>query len=188
MSILSSYLEKHKLPALSDKAKIKLTKLESKLSKYISDQKGTSTFEDCLKIFGPQIADLVGRVKNNMPEVSWGNTVKIFRFVNSIATEVFQMVEATSSCVISDGMTPEERHAAKVSFGQELVYFVWMTIDPFKDKFNWVPFKATLEKKLVKWIAAMALESTVDLFAAQGMQPFSVNKKETVITMKAIPG
>jgi len=204
MSFLDHYLTKHRLDEMPGKIKDNLSKLESNLKKYTEKSKGDLTFEDAIKEYGPQISDLVERVSNyieNRPPITLGNVWGIFRFVQSIAIEVYQIVEAMKDAIVDDSMSPEEQHRIKVEFGTEFVYFVWMTVDPLKDKFTWIPFKKSIEKKIVKWLAGMALESTVDFFAAQGMSAFSSKgwildapkgkkgkrKGKKTIRMKAIP-
>lgn len=196
MSFLDHYLKKHRLKKLSNKAKESLSKLESKLDKFVSNSKGPLTFEDCLKEYGTEIADLVERLSDyisNMPPLSLSGSLGLFRFIYSIAVEVYQIVEEMSDCVLDDSMSEQEKHDTKVKFGKELVYFIWMTVDPLKSRFNWVPFKKTIVKKLVFWLAGMALESVVDLFDAsvtltseRSASVMSLGKKRPSL-IKAIP-
>lgn len=182
MGFLNQYLDKHRLDKMPKKMKKKLDKLEKKLQDYVAGSKGKLSFEDIIKEFGPQIADLVERVsqyKDNMPPITWRNALSIFRFVQSIATEVFQIVEAMKDAIVDGSMSEEEQRQAKVEFGTELVYFIWMTVDPLKGKFTWLPFKKALEKMIVKWLAGMAMESLVDLFIAQGAKAFGIQKSPT---------
>lgn len=169
MSFLDNYVKKHRLDKMPEKHKENIKKLEEKLDKYVDQASGSLTFEDCIKQYGPQIADLVERVSNyvkDFPGWSLSSAMKMFRFINNISVEVYQIVEAMAGCVIGSNMTDEEQRAAKIGFGKELVYFVWKTVDPFKGRFNWLPLKATIEKKIVMWLAGMALESTIDMFKA----------------------
>lgn len=174
MGFLDQYLAKHQLDKMSDKHQNNVQKIEAVLNDAIKSS-GTANFDDCLKQYGPQIADLVERVSTaiaQLPTVSWSfsSIAKVFRFVNSITVEVYQVVESMSNCVVNDKMTTDEKHTAKKSFGVNLVLFVWTTIDPLKNKFSWLPFKKTIENALVKLLAGMALESTVDLFAVSAKQ------------------
>lgn len=176
MSFLDHYVAKYRLDKMPEKHKENIEKIEKKLEQITKQAKGKLTFDDLLKQFGPQIADLVERVSKYIGEIknwSFSTIIGVFRFVNSIATEVHQIVEQMAGCVVDDTMTEQEKHSAKVSFGKELVYFIWKTVDPLRGRLSWIPFKQTIEKKLVMWLAGMALESTVDLFAASGLTQMS---------------
>ena len=181
MSFIDHYLEKHKLKPLQPKVKKNIEKLENKLKKHIASSKGPLTFDDLLKKHGEDIADLVARVSayvKDFPPLTFTNAARIFKFVYSISIEVYQIVESMAQCVIDDSMSNEEVHEAKVKLGQELVYFVWLTVDPIGGRFTWIPFKKAIEKGIVFWLAGMALNSVVDLFAAQGISLFAVGKKK----------
>lgn len=167
MSFLDSYLSKYKLDAIPDSVKTSLSKVETNLKQMVSDANNT-TFDDAVKQFGPQVADLIERFSNYFASLNGWSFSKIsesLRFVIGLATEVFHIVENVKDVIIKPEMTDTEKHSAKVDFGKQLVYFIWITVDPFKDKFNWLPFKNTIEKNLVLWIADMALQHTVDLFS-----------------------
>lgn len=184
MSFVDHYLRKHRLDKMPEKVKERTKKLEDKLHEYVGKAAGEKTFEDCLKEYGTEIADLVERVSQhvkNRPPLSLGGVINTFKFVYSISVEVYQIVEAMSACIIDESMSPEEQHDAKVGFGKELVYFIWMTVDPLAGRFGWIPFKRSVEKKLVMWLAGMALESTVDLFEAQGMKAFGASDEQRII-------
>lgn len=184
MSFVDHYLKKHRLAKMPEKMKERIKKIEEKVRNLVDNAPGEKTFEDCLKEYGPEIADLIERVSKHIkdhPPLSFGGVIQTFKFIYSIAVETHQIVEAMAGCVIDDSMSEEEQHVAKVGFGKDLIYFIWMTVDPLQKKFNWIPFKRTIEKKLVMWLAGMALESTVDLFAAQGIQLFSVEGSPRII-------
>lgn len=187
MSFIDSYL-KNPLPVMSDKHKKSIQKLEDKLTAFVEKSKGPLSFEDCLTKFGPQIADLVERVSAGIKGknvLSFSGIVGLFKFVTTISIEVYQIVEIMAGCVTDDTMTKEQKHAAKVAFGKQLVYFVWKTIDPMKNTLNWVPFKKTIEKQLIFWLAGMGLEATVDLMAANAPQGVTTMEANFTI-MKAI--
>lgn len=185
MSFIDEYLSKYRLDKIPEKHKNNLRKLEDKLSDYVKQSKGPMTFEDCLKEHGTQLSNLVERVSNYVSdfkkELSWTNALSIFRFVQSISIEVYQIVRDISGCVVDDSMSDKEKHDAKVMFGKELVYFVWKTVDPIKDQFNWLPFKQTIEKKIVMWLAGMGLETTVDLFIAMDSKKISIMSNKNFI-------
>ena len=77
----------------------------------------------------------------------------------------------------------EEKTEAKVGFGTDLTYFIWMTIDPLKDYLSWLPFKASLEKWVVKSLAKYGLETAMDLLKAQ----FSTFSVESSVKIRALP-
>lgn len=188
MSFLTQYLKKHRLDKISDKQKERLEQLEEKLSDIVKNDEKSFTFEDLLKQHGEHIADLVERLSNylkNLPPWSLANTFNLFRFVGGIAIEVYQMVESMSQSIIKDGMTDQQKHETKVTLGKELVYFVWEIVNPLGNYFNWLPFKKTIEKTLVFWLAEMALDNTVDLFEAKVFQ-ISIMEAGTIV--KAVPG
>jgi hypothetical protein len=150
MGFLKNYLDNANLPNIDDKIKNNVDKLEGRLADYIKKQDGD--FEQCIAKYAPAIMDLVSRVSKFFEEnpITWGNAFNIFKFVYNIAIEAHQLVELLSGCVIKDGMTDEEKKQAKIDFGVELIYFVWMSVDPLKGRFNWVPFKKTIVKMVVK--------------------------------------
>ncbi len=186
MSFIDHYLEKHKLKTLSPKSRKNIEKLENKLKNHIASSKGAFTFDDLLKKHGEDIANLIERASalKDLPGLRLGNAIKTFKLVYSISIEVYQIVESMAQCVVDDTMSPGEAHNAKVQLGQEIVYFIWLTVDPIGN--NWIPFKKTIEKKLVFWLAGMALNSVVDLFAAQGMSLFTEGKKKRKGIIKAL--
>lgn len=169
MSFITQYLQNNKLEPISDAVKKRVDQAEQKLHDFVKNAAGPLSFDDCLKLHGADIADLVGRVSKyiaDRPALSLASSLSLLRFVYNISVEAYQIVEKMSGCVVTSTMTPKEQHDAKVSFGKQLVYFVWTTVDPLKNKLNWVPFKKTIEKKLVLWLAGMSLEAVVDLLAA----------------------
>jgi len=162
MSFLESYLKKHRLDKIPDKHKKNLKKLEDKLNDQLQ---GSSTFEDCLKDYGPEISDLVERASNALKDLSF--SFQKLRVVINIGIEVYQVVEQMDDCVLVDGMTEEEKKAARIEFGRDLTYFIWMTVDPLADYLTWLPFKKKLEKLIVRWLAGYAMEAAIDMFTAQ---------------------
>jgi len=177
MSFLDHYLKKHRLKKLSDKTKKNLSKLEKEMDKFVKHSKGSLTFDDLLKEYGSEISDLVERLAryvSDMPTLSLSGIINLFRFIYNIAIEVYQIIERMSNCILDDSMSEQERHITKIAFGKKLVYFVWMTVDPLKNRFNWIPFKKTIVKKLVLWLTGMALESVIDLFNASELTDHSL--------------
>lgn len=169
MSFIDSYL-KNPLDQLPQSAKNILSNLENTMAQIVDDSKTSYSFDDIVSKIGPQVADLIQRFKDyftSLPSFSLKSLGDIFRFVMNISTEVHQIMASVDSLIISNDMTDQQKHDAKVLFGQNLVYFIWVTVDPLKDKLNWLPFKKTVEKKVVFWIANMALQHAVDLFSLQ---------------------
>jgi len=168
MSFIDHYLKEHNLDALPDDTKKNLDKLEKEIKAKIDDNPTDSTFEDVTKKYGPQIADIVGRFRDHWGRVTidgWSvSTVTgTLRFVINVGVEVKQLVDQMEEDIVTDDMTPEEAKEATTDFGQSLVYFIWKTVDPLKDRLSWVPLKKTVEKKLVFWVAGMAFDFAGDL-------------------------
>lgn len=179
MSFIDTYLEKYRLDQIPDKVKDKLELLEEEMK----DKSQSPNFSDCLSKFGPQIADLVERLSkqiDNLHVGSFKEALNLFRFVKSVAFEVYQIMEGLEECAIPDGLTPEEEKAAKIDLGTDLTYFVWVTIDPLKNVFNGLPFKKTLEKWLVRWLSHMSIEFTMDFLEAN-----TVGQTDSVFIVKS---
>lgn len=184
MSFLDQYLTKYKLDALPKSVQNTINRLEASLREDIRASAGGSNFDFCIKEKAPQIADLVERLSAYMDSQPSTSILNKFKFVYNIGVEVHQIVNDMSHCVLKDSMTTEEKHKAKLEFGKKLVLLVWVTVDPLKNKFNWIPFKKTIERKLVLKLSNVALESVVDLFMAQGISPFS---NDATVFVKGIP-
>lgn len=165
MGFLQNYLNNNRLDAMTDDIKKRLSELEYSLQ----TETPSDDFSVCLEKFGPEISDLVERVSAAIPTISlngWKDYLGLGQFIWNIAVEVYQLMKEVSSCVVNDSMTPEQKKEAEVLFGKELIYFVWLAVNPLKGHFTWVPFKATIEKRLVMYCAEKALGSVVHLFAA----------------------
>lgn len=178
MGFLKNYLDKHRLEVMPDKHQKNLDNLEKKLEE---KAKGKKSFEDALKDYGPEIAGLVERASNAFSNISF--SFQKFRVVIGIGVEVYQLVDKMSDSILSDSMTVVEKESAKLDFGKDLTYFIWMTIDPLKGYFKWVPFKKSIEKLIVKWLAGYALETAADLLKSRGVTVFT----ESAITVRALP-
>lgn len=172
MSFLDNYLKNYKLEELSTGAKKLLTSLEAELEEKINKTDTPSKFEDVIKEFGAKIADLVERFANYWKTVkglSFSSVGSTLRFVINIGVEVKQIVDDMTKHLVPANATDVEKKAIQSDFGKDLTFFVWKTVDPLKDKLNFIPFKATIEKKLVRWIAGMAIEFAYDLFTQKAM-------------------
>ena len=162
MSFIDHYLKEHDLDALPDDAKKNLDKIEKEIKAKINDNPTDSTFEDVAKKYGPQIADIVGRFRQHWKADDKSVTGDL-RFIINIGVEVKQIVDQMKGDIVTEDMTPEQSQVATTDFGQSLVYFIWKTVDPLKGRLSWVPFKTTIEKKLVFWVAGMAFDFAGDL-------------------------
>lgn len=158
-----------------------LDKIDNKLAEGVQNLAG---FEDALKKYGPEISDLVERASNALKDMSF--SFQKFRVVISIGIEVYQLVEKMSDCIVSDGMSEEEQQAAKLKFGKDLTYFIWMAVDPIADYFKWLPLKKTIEKWLVRWLAGYALETALDIETAMDQQISTFGANED-ITFRTLP-
>lgn len=167
-TFLRKYLDQHTaLPAPTPEQQEVLVKIETKLTDQVI---GDTTFSDAVANYGDQIVDLVRRVTTEVRNYQWTWTLSGFigtmHLVGSIATEVWQIIEKLQTSIIPPGLTPEQTLAAKVSFGQDLVFYIWKIVDPLAGHFGWLPFKATIEKKLVYWLAGMGLWQAYNFFKA----------------------
>lgn len=174
MSFLQNYVTKYRLDDLSSSTIERLKEVEDtikfEIEKYTGDPEGV--FENCLKQHGDNISDLIERIATtvNFSNLkTWKDYLGTSRHIWSIAVEVHQVVEQMGECAIKPDATPQEKKASKALFGTELVYFVWVTVDPLSKKFRWLPFKKTIEKIIVKWIARKALQSVFEMFNANVM-------------------
>ena len=93
---------------------------------------------------------------------------------------MYQIVNEMRDRVVPAGVTGDAAWEVQRAFGQDLTYFVWKAVGPFDKKYNWIPFKKTIEKKLVKWLAGMGLEAARKLFSA--------NKEVASFSSNNIPG
>jgi len=185
-SFVAQYLKKSKLEKLPKKVKKNLAKAEERLSKKVA---GDGTFGDIIKDHAGELVDLVDRLKENFKDWKFSVT-RVFqdlRFVIGISTEVAQIVNEIEGELGLEGLTPEQARQRKVEFGQELVYFVWLAWNPFGDIAKWIPFKSTIEKRLVFWVAEMGIEAALDFFAAnQEVTVSSVKKKKKIVKSKVL--
>ena len=164
MSFLYIYNDKYQLDKLPDDIKNRLDSIEQEIDNTLR-QKGPLTFEDVITTHGPKLANLVDRVALHFND--WNGSlinVSTFKFVINIGFEVYQIVHDLSSSIITDDMSAVEKEKIQISLGTDLIYFVWMIVDPFRDKLKWLPFRRVLEKKTVKWLASMAIKAAMDFF------------------------
>jgi hypothetical protein len=195
MSFIDHYLKEHNLDPLPQDIKKNLDKLEKEIKAKIDDNPTDSTFEDVAKKYGPQIADIVGRFREVLGEYDYwkttggwsvGTVIGILRFVINIGVEVKQLVDQMKGDIVSDSLSFEQAKAAKIDFGQSLVYFIWKTVDPLKGRLGWIPFKKTVEKKLVFWVASMAFDFAGDLINRHFGAMSADGPEETGIAIKVL--
>lgn len=161
MSFIDTYLNKYRLDEIPKKIKNKLDTLEQEMTNNAQN----ADFGECIKQFGPQIADLVERLSiklHNVTISSFSDAIDLFRFAKTIGFEVYQIIKDLSGCTIPTDLSADEENKAKIELGVNLTYFVWLIVDPFKNKFNGIPFKKWIEQKLVRWLARMSIEFTID--------------------------
>lgn len=156
MSFLEEYVSKNLLDNLSPSQQQHVNDLEQALNAKVSN----GSFEDILKQYGVQIADIVKRAS---VAVSGEFSFSKLRVVINIAIEVYQLVEVMSSSIVKPDMSEENKKTAKITFGQDLTYFIWITVNPLKGHFNWLPFKSAIEKKVVKILSGFGIKSALDI-------------------------
>jgi hypothetical protein len=178
MSFLEEYVSKHLLDDLSPKQQENINKLEEVLKEQVTN----GSFEDILKQYGVQIADLVNRTSQ---AVSGEFSLSKLRVIINVAIEVYQLVDVMSDKVIKPDMSEEDKKSAKITFGQDLTYFIWMTVDPLKEYFNWLPFKKTIEKKLVKILAGYGIRAAIDIIKSN-LQVSTLSAR-SIIRLRALP-
>ena len=187
MSFIDTYMKKHRIGDITSATRKNLAKLEEQLNKVTKKAKGGLSFLDAIKNYGDEIGDLIERVQQHFD--GWKFTISggfaSFRFVYSIAIEVYQILESMKDEIVPDGLTGEKAWDSKRSFGKQLIYFIWKIVGPFDKKFNWVPFKKTIEKKLVMWLGGMGMDAARNMFKAnKEVSSFAANNK--AVSMKAL--
>ena len=183
-SFIDNYMKKHRVGSITNATRKNLDKLEKILDTVTKKSKNGLSFLDSIKNHGDAIGDLVERVQQHFDgfKLTWKNAFSTFHFIYNIAVEVFQILEAMKDEIVPDGLTGEKAWDAKVKFGKELIYFIWKTIGPLDKFLTWMPFRKTIEKKLVKWIAGMGLESARKMFKAnKEVGSFSVNSNAVFV-------
>lgn len=187
MGFIDTYMKKYRVGDISSSTRKNLDKLEEKLDSITKKAKGGLSFLDAIKQHGEEIGDLIERVQQHFD--GWKFTLKnafsSLQFVYSIAIEIYQIIDTMKDEIVPEGLTGEKAWESKKTFGKQLVYFVWKTIGPFDKKYNWVPFKKTIERKLVMWLAGMGLEAARKMFNAnKEVSSFATNNK--AVAMKAL--
>jgi len=166
MGFLDVYLENSRLQQLSEDAKKRLKSLEKTLSDGMENS--DFSFDTLLSEFGPNIVDMTDRLNEHFKNYKFSiwNVVSSVRFVYGISLESVQIINKMWDKFSKGIKTSEEQRKAKVSLGQELVYFVWKIWDPLNGVAVWLPFKKTLEKFAIKTIAKYAVEASLDFIDA----------------------
>lgn len=189
MSFLNTYLKKYRLQKMDPKLKKHLGKLESQLEAVVKKNLGKPlSFVEMMKEHGHAIGDLIERLSNHFKgwEFSWKTVFPSLKFVISISTEIYQIVDQMHDQIVSPDMTPKQQVQAKISFGKDLVWFVWTAVGPFDKTLTWIPFKKTIEKMVVRWLGGIGINAAMDFFNAnkKEISSFSANNTQTI--MKAI--
>lgn len=187
MSFIDTYMKKHRLGDLSKTTRKHLNQLEKKLDAVTKKAKKGLSFLDSIKNHGELIGDLIERVQQHFDDwkLTWKTAFSTFSFVTSIAIEVYQIIDTMQDEVVPDGLTGEQAWEAKKKFGKELIFFIWKTVGPLDKILTWIPFRKTIEKNIVMWLAGMGLETARKMFGAnKEVTGFSVNND--VVFMKAL--
>ena len=178
MSFLKRYADNNKLPPIKDSVKKKLEDIEKNLD---TKTQGDETFSDIISEYADQIVSLVARIKSEFTDwkLSVGNVTSAFRFILDIAGEVMVIVNELESKIVPPGATPEEAKLAKVAFGQELTYFVYLLWNPRLVKWIPVGIESWLEKKIIYWLSGMAVDWFIDrkVVVASTIKPKANPKK-----------
>ncbi|KKM14855.1 hypothetical protein LCGC14_1701940 [marine sediment metagenome] len=181
MGFLTEYLQNNRLDPVSSKVSKNLEALEAKLQ----EQSKTGEFDKAIQKYGPEILALVQRASKAFAKMSF--SLSKLKVIAQLGTEVYQLVDKIQDIIITENMTEEEKEAAKVAFGTDLIYFIYLTINPLKGKFTWLPFKKSIEKKVVLWLAEMGMESAMKLFDSIGSKVVeSMSVKDQAIAFKVL--
>jgi len=190
VSFIDIYINKNRIGDITSTTRENLVKLEEQLDTITKKAKNGLSFLDAIKDYGGEIGDLVERVQQNFnlasrQKFTLSNIFSNFRFVYSIAIEVYQIIVAMKDEIVPDGLTGGKEWEAKREFGKNLIYFIWEVVDPLGKSFNWIPFKKTIEKNIVMWLAGMGIDTALSLFEAnKEISSFAANNK--VVSMKAL--
>lgn len=165
MSFIDTYM-KHRAGEIAPGTRKNLDTLEKELDQTTSRGKQQLTFLEAIKDHGGQISDLIDRLHKHFENfhLTWSNAFSTFHFVYGIAVEVYQIIKKMQDSIVPDGITGEPAWIIKKAFGQDLTYFIWKTVGPLDHKFNWMPFKKTIEKALVRQFAGMGMDAARKLF------------------------
>ena len=178
MSFIDTYIKKHRVGDISKASRKNLDQLEKTLTQVTAKSETGLSFLDAIKEYGDQIGDLIERVQQEFD--GFKLSFSSLKLVYSVAIEVYQIVNEMRDRVVPAGVTGEAAWDVQLKFGQDLTYFIWKAVGPFDKKYNWIPFKKTIERKLVKWLAGMGLEAARKLFSA--------NKEVASFSSNNIPG
>lgn len=176
MSFLDKYLDGNRLGSLPQVALDRLRELEQQLNNTSTENGGN--FDECVTVFGPQLADLSQRLSDKIKTISVKSikdAIGLIRFATNVGFEIHQIVENVKDCVLPGELPEEEKKARQIDFSKDMAYFIWMTVDPLAGKLTWIPFKKTIEEKLVKWVAGMAVGLASDFLNKNGVTKASTD-------------
>jgi hypothetical protein len=183
MSFIDTYIANHQIGTISASKQKYLNLLEQDLNVALENQKGLK-FSQIINKHTNDIYDLINKIRKEFYAKkwkSWSGVLSTLQFVYSIALEVYQIIENIAGDIVPPGTPKAEQGKVKLAFAKELIYFIWKIIGPLDNSFNWVPFKKTIERKLVMWFAGMAIEAAHKFFKAN---PVGV-KSAGVISVKS---
>lgn len=173
-NFLDVYLNKYKLTDVSSVVQKHIEELEKSLHDMYLTAPDSKKFDDVAKAHVVDLVDLTERVKQHLSKwhFSWTNVWGSLKFVLNISNEVSQIVNS----LYTETAGKDYSTAKQLAFGQDLVWFVWSTINPLKDKYTWIPFKKTIEHKVVRNVAKIGLQAAFDIL--------DVNKPEAKAVAK----
>ena len=184
MSFLDKYLGDNKLKEISGGALTRLQDLEEKL-RLESDEEGKD-FDECVKLFGPRLVDIATRLGERVRGISVKSiqdALSLIQFAAHIGFEIYQVTNDVKDCVIPEGLSEAESLARQIDFSKDLAYFVWLTADPLAGKLSWIPFKKTLEEKLVRFVAGAAAKLAIDLLKKKDSSVAKASHGSTFISV-----
>jgi hypothetical protein len=189
MSFIDTYIEKNRIGDISQANRQNLAKLEKRLLDTVTKKaKNGLSFLDAIKNYEEEIVDLIGRVRQHF--AGWKFTLSkafsSFRFVSSIAIEVYQIINVMQDEIIPEGVTGDAAWRIKRDFGKSLIYFIWKTIGPLDKQYNWVPFKKTIERRLVLWLAGIGIDTARSMFEANNKEVSNFSDNNKAVSIKAL--
>jgi hypothetical protein len=174
MGYLDAYVNHFAIKDLDDAVKEKLEKFRDIIEEITGDQVN-SPIAKIVNEYADEIIDLIERLVGHFD--SWDLSVEgvwaTFKFVYSISLEITQLVNDIAADIFSDIAGSAEERKAKIEIIKDLVFFVWQTVGPI-DKLPWgwvkmIPFRARIERWLVRWLAGIAADAILDMFKANDM-------------------
>jgi len=187
MGLFDGYVPSKKLEELSEDVLKKLEKLDKVIKNSKTDE--AVPVSRIIAAHGEDLVDLVDRLSKHLEEnpPSWGSIWSNSKFIYGIAIEIYQLINTMADEVTDEDMSEDKKKEVLKQLGQNLVWFIWSTMDPLR-KVTWLP--QFIERAIVKWIAGQALEFAADLFAPKEEKlkagaDLDAASKPSVIQLKA---